>query len=110
MILHLALADDWERARRTGRYPMSTLGVTIADEGFLHACDDDAQVAGVAERFYAEVTEPLVLLHIDEAALAPHGLEVRREPPADGVPELFPHVYGGDLPVAVVARVVPFAR
>lgn len=110
MIYHLALERDWQQAQTRGSYPVSTLGVRIADEGFLHACEDDAQVAGVAERFYAEVTEPLVLLHLDEGRLAGLGRTVRREPPADGVPELFPHVYGGDLPVAAVAAVTPFVR
>lgn len=108
-LLHLALARDWDAACRRGSYGMSTLGRTIEQEGFLHACEDAQQLAGVAERFYGDVVEPLVVLHIDEGALAGHGLTVRREPPADGVPELFPHVYGGDLPVDVVREAHPFA-
>ena len=46
------------------------------------------------------------MLTLDETVLAEHGLTVRWEPPVPGAPatELFPHVYGGDLPVECVAR------
>lgn len=101
---HIALESDWQAAQAAGRYPVSTRGQLIADVGFMH-CSTPEQTAGVRERFYSDVTEPLLLLTLDEPALAAHGLEVRREPPAPGVAELFPHVYGGDLPVACVAGV-----
>lgn len=105
---HIALESDWQAARATGSYPVSTRGQLITDVGFMH-CSTPEQTAGVLQRFYSDVTEPLLLLTLDESALAEHGLEVRREPPAPGVTELFPHVYGGDLPVACVADVAPFA-
>ncbi|WEV77175.1 DUF952 domain-containing protein [Janibacter cremeus] len=101
---HIALESDWQAAQAEGSYPISTRGQRIADVGFMH-CSTPEQTAGVRERFYSDVTEPLLLLTLDESALAAHGLEVRREPPAPGVAELFPHVYGGDLPVACVAAV-----
>lgn len=103
---HIALESDWQSALETGSYPISTRGQLIADVGFMH-CSSPEQTAGVRERFYSDVTEPLLLLTIDESALAVHGLEVRFEPPAPGVAELFPHVYGGDLPVMCVAGVEP---
>jgi hypothetical protein len=58
------------------------------------------------------VTEPLVLLTLDEPALAAAGLRVVREPgdPSDSDSERFPHVYGGPLPVAAVSRVEPLVR
>src|SRR3954471_7319265 len=68
MLYHLALAADWEQARRDGEYRVSTLGTSLDQEGFIHPSWSH-QVAGVAARFYAAVTEPLVLLEIDEAAL-----------------------------------------
>jgi uncharacterized protein (DUF952 family) len=37
LIYHIATAADWERARRDGEYSTSTIGKTLADEGFLHA-------------------------------------------------------------------------
>ena len=54
----------------------------------------------VRERFYADVEEPLVLLEIDTALL---GVPVVEEPPAPGVNETFPHIYGPLKPEAVVA-------
>ena len=103
---HIALESDWLAARESGRYPVSTLGRTIAEEGFMHCSGSPAQLEGVLEHFYADLTEPLLVLTLDETVLAEHGLTVRWEPPVPGAPatELFPHVYGGDLPVECVAR------
>lgn len=108
-ILHLALASEWETALLDGVYRTSTLGVSIAQEGYLHACEDTAQLEGVVQRYYGDVTEPLLVLTIDEGALAGHGLEVRRERPAPGA-DVFPHVYGGDLPPEVVVEASPLRR
>ena len=88
-IYHLALARDWEAALAAGTYAVSTLGRTLADEGFIHASRAD-QWAGVRERFYGEVGEPLLLLVIDPDRLS---AEVREEP-VPGLDETFPHVYG----------------
>ena len=105
---HIALESDWQAAQATGAYPVSTLGATIAEVGFMH-CSTPEQTEGVLGRFYSGVTEPLLLLTLDEDALAEHGIEVRWEPPAPGA-ELFPHVYGGDLPVECVQTVEPLER
>ncbi len=111
-LLHVAFESDWAQAQEHGSYPWSTRGRRIADVGFMHCAGSQAQLAGVVERFYADVTEPLVVLTIDRDRLAAHGLDVRLEPPVPGSPaeeatDLFPHVYGGDLPVACVDRVDP---
>ena len=99
-IYHVALASDWAAAQRTGEYAVSTRGRTLADEGFIHASRAD-QWRGVRERFYADVTEPLVLLVIDPALLR---AEVREEPVPDS-DETFPHVYGPlELSAVVEAR------
>lgn len=102
LIYHAALPDDWDAARRVGEYRMSTRGVTLEQEGFIH-CSRRHQVEGVAQRFYADVPE-LVLLTIDPARLA---VPVVDEPPADGIDELFPHVYG-PIPVDAVVRAEPW--
>ena len=47
-----------------GAYTTSTYGVTLEQEGFIHASRAD-QWEAVRERFYADVDEPLVLLEID---------------------------------------------
>ncbi|GGK73841.1 hypothetical protein Sme01_33130 [Sphaerisporangium melleum] len=103
-ILHLALAGDWDAAIRAGEYRVSTLGRSLEEEGFIHACADPTQLRGVAGRFYADVTEPLVVLTIDEDRL---GCEVRYELAPDAGEE-FPHIYG-PLPVAAVTSVTPFS-
>ncbi|WP_326822745.1 DUF952 domain-containing protein [Streptosporangium sp. NBC_01756] len=100
-ILHLALATDWDAARTAGEYRLSTLGRTLEQEGFIHACTDHGQLNGVVQRFYLDVTDPLVLLTID-----PTGLDVRLETGADSA-ELFPHIYG-PLPLAAVISADPY--
>jgi uncharacterized protein (DUF952 family) len=105
VIFHLALAADWAEALRNGEYRVSTLGRTLDDEGFIHASGTLEQVRGVAEGFYSNVAEPLVLLTIDEDRVdAP----VRLEVPADSS-EAFPHVYG-PLPIHAVVAVEPYDR
>lgn len=88
-LFHLALPDEWAEAFAHGEYRRSTRGRSLEDEGFVHA-STLAQVEGVANRFYADLDE-LVLLTIDPERVP---YEIRWEPPAPGVEELFPHVYG----------------
>lgn len=112
VIQHIAFMQDWQRAQQTGTYDRSTRGAPITEVGFLHASEGPEQVGAVLARFYADVSEPLVLLTLDESALAAAGLHVVREPgdPADPDSERFPHVYGGSLPVVAVSRVEPLVR
>ncbi|WP_068265313.1 DUF952 domain-containing protein [Janibacter limosus] len=107
---HIALESDWQAAQAAGTYPISTRGRLIAEEGFMHCSGSEQQRDAVAGRFYADVTEPLLVLTLDEQALATHGLDVRYEPAVVGGDELFPHVYGGDLPVGCVSQVDPLER
>jgi uncharacterized protein (DUF952 family) len=99
-IFHIATAADWAEARRRGGYTTSTLGRTLAEEGFIHASRAD-QWQGVRERYYAEVTEPLLLLVIDTERLDVPVVEEA----APGSEETFPHVYGPLDPAAVVQAV-----
>ena len=99
LIYHLATAADWAAAQATGAYTTSTRGVTLQQEGFIHASRAD-QWEAVRQRFYGDVTEPLVLLEIDTELL---GVPVVEEPPAPDVEETFPHIYGPLRPSAVVA-------
>ena len=100
-IFHIATLAAWDDARRSGSYTISTIGRTLAEEGFIHASRED-QWRGVRDRFYADVTEPLVLLAIDTDRLASPVVE---ESPGDGIDETFPHVYGPIDPSAVVEAV-----
>lgn len=98
-IFHIATLADWEAAQASGAYTTSTRGTTLGEEGFIHASHGH-QWEGVRAAFYADVTEPLVLLEIDADLL---GVPVVEEPPAPGAGELFPHVYGAVRPAAVVS-------
>lgn len=100
-IFHIATAADWAAAQATGRYTTSTRGRTLAEEGFLHASRGD-QWEGVRQRFYGDVTEPLVLLVIDTDLVV---VPVVEESVLDSA-ETFPHIYGALDPAAVV-QVLP---
>jgi glutathione S-transferase len=99
-LYHLALAEDWRRARSTGTYSGSTIGRTLDQEGFVH-CSFAHQVRSVADRYYRNRAD-VVLLRIDPALLES---EVRIEPAGSG-PEGFPHVYG-PIPVRAVVSADP---
>jgi uncharacterized protein (DUF952 family) len=96
-IYHLATASDWDRAQQEGEYTTSTRGVTLEQEGFIHASRAD-QWEGVRDRYYADVDE-LLLLEIDTDLLDVAWVE---EPPAPDVEETYPHIYGPLKPDAVV--------
>ena len=99
-IFHIATVADWEAAQASGAYTTSTRGVTLEQEGFIHASRAD-QWQGVRERFYAGVTEPLLLLVIETDLLTSPVVE---EVPADAT-ESFPHVYGPINTSAVVETI-----
>ena len=102
-IFHIATAADWRRTLETGTYTTSTVGRTLAEEGFIHASRRD-QVQGVFDRYYAGLGEHLVLLTIDPARLT--DAEVRVEPVGD---DSYPHVHGPINRQAVI-DVVPLNR
>ena len=88
---------------RDGAYTISTKGVTLAEQGYIHA-SGTTQVAGVANAVYRDAGEDLVLLEIDTDRVRP---EIRYED-VPGAPGPFPHIYGPLNPDAVVA-IRPFA-
>jgi len=100
-IFHIATATDWAAAQRAGSYTTSTLGRTLVEEGFIHA-SHAGQWQAVRSVFYAEVTEPLVLLAIDPDKLT---VPVVEEVP-EGADRAFPHIYG-PLNADAVVRVIP---
>lgn len=104
-ILHIAHTADWEKAVEEGEYRVSTRGATLDEVGFIH-CSREDQVQRIAEFVFADDTEPIVVLQIDDEALRASGVPVREEDGGDG--ELFPHVYGPIGPVHVIA-VIPAA-
>jgi glutathione S-transferase len=100
-IFHLAIDVDWIEVLSTdGRYRRSTVGRTLAEEGFVH-CSFSEQLQATADRFYAGRRDVL-LLAIDPARLdAPVVVEA-----APGTDERFPHVYG-PIPVEAVVWAQP---
>ena len=103
-IYHLALPADWGSAAERGLYAVSTRGLSLADEGFIH-CSFAHQMEPVANAWYRDLDE-LVIIRLDLDRLA---AEVRVEPSSDGSGELFPHVYG-PIPAAAVAETMVWAR
>ncbi|MEU6097450.1 DUF952 domain-containing protein [Streptomyces sp. NPDC047079] len=105
-LVHLTERSVWESARATGFYEMSTRGVTLQEEGFIH-CSLRHQVPRVARRVYGQYEGPdeLVLLVIDPGLLT---APVRYEAVRPGGEE-FPHIYG-PIPVSAVVDVEVWDR
>jgi len=101
LIYHVCKADEWEAARRAGRYPGSSQDRA---DGFIHFSDASQVVASVAKHRAGQ--DNLVILEADAAALGP---ALRWEPSRGGA--LFPHLYG-DLPPSAVKRfaVLPLGK
>lgn len=105
-LYHFALAQEWERDAALAELTASTRGRTLAEEGFIHLCLE-SQVAGVAERFYADVLDDVVLLELDTAALRGSlRLDVVHE---SGEPQVFPHLYS-PLPRDAILSAEPYRR
>jgi uncharacterized protein (DUF952 family) len=104
LVYHCALSTDWENAQRSGTYTISSRGRTLHQEGFIHASYAE-QVSGVLQRYYADETEPLLLLSVDPDRV---GCAVVAENLTGGQ-ELFPHIYG-PIPLDAVVAITPLVR
>ena len=102
-LYHLADSGEWLAAAASGEYRMSTRGVTLAEQGFIH-CSLRHQLRDVADRYYADAGD-LVLLVIDTARV---GSPIRYEAAAAGEQE-YPHIYG-PVPAGAVTSVLPVGR
>jgi uncharacterized protein (DUF952 family) len=96
-IYHIATRADWARAQRDGEYATSTIGRSLAEEGFIHA-SQATQVAEVANKFYRDASGELVLLVIDPDRVR---ATIRYEH-VPGAEDPFPHIYGPLNPDAVL--------
>lgn len=103
-ILHIALPADWAAATEAGTYTVSSRGISLEEEGFIH-CSRPHQVEGVANRYYADL-DHLLLLAVDVGALSS---DVVDEPPFPGADEHFPHVYG-PIDIDAVVGVIEWRR
>jgi uncharacterized protein (DUF952 family) len=102
VIYHIATVSDWAQAQRDGEYTTSTRGVTLAEQGFIHASTAE-QVTPVANLFYRGLTDLLVLA-IDTDRVGPQ-VRYERVPGWDAP---FPHIYG-PLNVDAVVDTRPLA-
>jgi uncharacterized protein (DUF952 family) len=102
-LLHITERSTWDAAVARGEYRMSTRGTTLEQQGFVH-CSLPHQLRGVAESFYGDLDD-LVVLVVDSDRLS---AVVKHEPAAPGGEE-FPHIYG---PIAIdaVVDVIPVTR
>lgn len=101
-LYHLALRDEWRDAVEgagNGTYRRSTLGRSLAEEGFIH-CSFAHQVQTIADLVYRGRSD-VVLLVIKPSELR---AEVRVESPGTGADE-YPHIYG-PIPVAAVIEAI----
>jgi uncharacterized protein (DUF952 family) len=90
-VLHLAHRVDWDASRESGEYRVSTRGSTLDEVGFIHASNLE-QLVAVAELFYADDPEPLVILALDDQGIQDSGIDIRYEDGGNG--QLYPHIYG----------------
>lgn len=102
-LLHITDRARWQEAVRTGEYRMSTRGVTLEQEGFIH-CSLRHQLRAVAELVYSDADDLVVLVIDSEQVPA----DIRYEVPAPGA-ERYPHIYG-PLPVSAVTEVASVGR
>ena len=84
---------EWLEAVQAGEYRMSTRGVTLEEQGFIH-CSLRHQLRGVAEFVYGDVDD-LVVLVIDTAKV-PAPVRLEASGPAA---EEYPHIYGAAAPL-----------
>jgi uncharacterized protein (DUF952 family) len=102
-LLHITDCVCWQEAVRLGEYRMSTRGVTLEQQGYIH-CSLRHQLRTVAELVYGDADD-LVVLVIDSEQVPS---DIRWEAPAPGG-ERYPHIYGA-LPVGAVTDVISVGR
>jgi glutathione S-transferase len=100
-IYHIAFAADWQHAQQAGEYLISTRGVTLDQQGYIHASQAQ-QVELVANAIYRDAAD-LIILTIDPALLRSE-LRYEKMPDAD---DPFPHIYG-PLNTDAVIDTAPF--
>ena len=84
IIYHLAGRAEWEAGAASPDYRAGSL----AEEGFIHCSEDEAQLLRVANRLFNGRTD-LVVLDLNVDALISL---LKREPSRSG--EIYPHIYG----------------
>lgn len=105
LVLHLTELSRWSAGGDIEAASLNT-------EGYLHASPDEATLLAVANAFFSDPAEPLVVLVVDTDLV---GSEVRWEsaapapPPGVGSDVRFPHIYG-PVPRRSVTSVLRLVR
>jgi uncharacterized protein (DUF952 family) len=102
-LLHITERTNWEAALGSGWYRMSTRGVSLDEQGFIH-CSLPHQLRAVAEFVYGDADDLVVLVIDSERVGSPIEYEVP-EPGADK----YPHIYG-PVPTSAVSEVIAVER
>jgi uncharacterized protein (DUF952 family) len=102
-LFHITERASWMETARVAEYRMSTRGITLDEQGYIH-CSLRHQLTAVAETIYDDADD-LVILVIDSGKLAD---PVRYEAPELGAEE-YPHIYGS-LPADAVIEVFTVCR
>jgi glutathione S-transferase len=98
-IFHVTTAADWAAAQQNGSYTVSTRGVTLEQEGYIH-CSEAHQYDGVRSRYFADAAD-VVLLEVETERLT----SPWRTEQLPGDDQAYPHVYGPlDLDAVVDVR------
>ncbi len=87
-LYHIAIKEDWQRAKSNNTYTNSTLGKSLDNVGYIHLSYAH-QVKLVADFIYKGMSG-LVLLKIDPSKLTSRVVVEDVE----GTDEKFPHLYG----------------
>jgi len=97
ILYHITDNQQWSDALDTGVYTPDA----FAADGFIH-CSTESQVVVVANRFYADCKDLLLLIIDAELVAAPIIFEN-----LEAGSELFPHIYG-PLNIEAVLKVTSF--
>ena len=104
-LFHITDRASWLDAAQAGEYRMSTRGITLEEEGFIH-CSLRHHLPAIAALIYGDVDDDeLVVLVIDSDLVA---APIRFEAIEKGGTE-YPHIYG-ELPVGAVTDTLPVPR
>ncbi|MFZ3070541.1 MAG: DUF952 domain-containing protein, partial [Anaerolineaceae bacterium] len=100
MIYHLTTHPEWDQALTNDGYTPSA----YAKDGFIH-CSDLFQLEGVANNFYRNLDDLIVLEINPQRAAIPLVYEN-----LEGGSTLYPHLYGSPLPLEAIQSVFTMLR
>jgi len=95
----------WLEAAQAGEYRMSTRGISLEDEGFIH-CSLCHQLPTVANLVYGDVADDELVVLVIDSGRVPGPIRYEAAEPSG---EQYPHIYGA-LPVSAVTDVIEVNR